>query len=128
MACLALPVHQQAPQRGAVYEKKALDYLETQGLKLVARNVRGRYGEIDLIMRDLDCLVFVEVRARSCDSYGGAMGSLTPAKCKRWWKTAAGYLVQHPHSGPVRFDFVAITPTGITWLKDILQEDNLYAP
>lgn len=116
-----------APAKGAVYERQALEYLTARGLTLVARNIRGRYGEIDLIMRDGDCLVFVEVRARNNQSRGGAIASLTPAKRHRLWKTAAGYLQQHPNSGPVRFDLIAMSSGAINWLTNILQQETLDA-
>jgi putative endonuclease len=61
---------------GAVFEARALEYLEGQRLRLVARNVTCRGGEIDLVMREPDgSLVFVEVRARAGRNYGGAIAS-----------------------------------------------------
>ena len=52
-------------QRGAAAETAALALLQSAGLQLLARNARSRFGELDLVMRDGDTLVFVEVRQRS---------------------------------------------------------------
>ena len=63
-------------QRGDAAEALALRHLQRQGLKLVERNWRCAGGELDLIMRDGDALVLVEVRARSRGDYGGAAASV----------------------------------------------------
>ncbi|PPS64830.1 YraN family protein [Pantoea sp. BRM17] len=65
---------------GAEHEQQARHYLERAGLKWVASNVRFRGGELDLIMRDADCWVFVEVRYRRDARYGGAAASVTRQK------------------------------------------------
>ncbi len=72
-----------AADRGASAEALAASWLEARGLKLIARNVRFRYGEIDLVMDDGEALVFVEVRYRARDDYGGAAASVTAAKRTR---------------------------------------------
>lgn len=63
--------------RGAAAEDLALRYLEARGLSLVARNFRCRVGELDLIMRDGEQLVFVEVRSRRHNRYGTPAESIT---------------------------------------------------
>ena len=70
---------------GARAEALAADYLMRQGLTIVGRNFRTRFGEIDLIARDGRTLVFVEVRMRSSRDYGGGLESITAAKrsCSR---------------------------------------------
>jgi putative endonuclease len=106
-------------ERGDAAEEQARRYLEGQGLHTVARNVSSRFGEIDLIMRDNPTLVFVEVRYRHSSRFGGAIASVDAKKQRRLIATAHGYLQQHPHDGPCRFDVVAIggTPNGIEWLQ-----------
>ena len=76
---------------GARAEGLAAEYLMRQGLAIVARNFRTRFGEIDLIARDGRTLVFVEVRMRRSPEYGGAAESITPRKRARLVAAARGY-------------------------------------
>lgn len=103
--------------RGAEAEERAARHLQTQGLKLLARNWRCRFGEIDLILRDGATLVFVEVRARGRGDYGGAAESITAAKQARLQRAADAYLAQCSHRGPCRFDAVLIDAERLTWLR-----------
>lgn len=112
-----------APAIGAAKEELARRYLETRGLRLVARNFRCRRGEIDLIMRDGDCLAFVEVRYRRSERFGTPAESVDPAKQRRILETARHYLQRHPTSLACRFDVLAITGIGcIEWLQDAFQD------
>ena len=83
MARTDVPIPASRADLGARAEALATDYLARQGLVLVARNFRTRRGEIDVIVRDRDTLVFVEVRLRSQAAFGGAGASITPAKRAR---------------------------------------------
>ena len=94
---------------GQSAESRAEAFLKSQGLKPVARNWRCRFGEIDLVMRDKDTLVFVEVRMRSRDDFGGAAASVTPAKQRRLIAAARLYLSSLPTLPPCRFDVVALS-------------------
>lgn len=99
---------------GEAGEQLALEHLERRGLRLLARNVRARGGEIDLVMLDGLTLVFVEVRSRSARGLVGALESVTTAKQRRVLTAARAYLGRHPqHAGrPCRFDVVGITRDG----------------
>ena len=99
-------------------ETDAIDFLQQQGLKLVDRNYHSRRGEIDIIMRDVDTLIFIEVKYRRSDRYGGAAEMVTPQKQKKIIATALHYL-QHKRLDPAcRFDVIAITPErGVEWIK-----------
>ncbi|MEO8508282.1 MAG: YraN family protein [Betaproteobacteria bacterium] len=111
-------------QRGARAEALAADFLIARGLVLVARNFRTRQGEIDLIVRDRDTLVFVEVRLRARSGYGGAAASITAAKRTRLVAAAQAYLAQLGREPPCRFDAVlldALDPASIEWERDILE-------
>jgi putative endonuclease len=103
--------------RGAEAEERAARHLQAQGLKLLARNWRCRFGEIDLILREGSTLVFVEVRARGRGDYGGAAESITAAKQARLKRSAAAYLAQYNHRGACRFDAVLIDADRLTWLR-----------
>ena len=108
---------------GAQAEQLAAVYLEERGLTIVARNVRSRHGELDLIARDGDMLVFVEVRLRRRGDYGGAAASITAAKQARLVAAAGAYLATLGREPACRFDAVlldALDSTRIEWCRDIL--------
>jgi putative endonuclease len=106
---------------GAAAEDRAAEYLQRQGLKLVARNYRCRAGEIDLILRDGNSLVFVEVRSRASTAFGGAAASITPAKQAKLIRAAEHYLLQHPNPAPCRFDAVLIDGNNLQWLRNAFE-------
>ncbi len=110
-------------QAGAQAEDMALRHLQSRGMELVERNyrvARGRSrhgGEIDLIVRDRDgTLVFVEVRARSGDDFGGAAASVTASKQRRLVYAAQCYLQTLAVLPPCRFDVIAVRGTQVSWL------------
>lgn len=109
-----------ADTQGAQAEQRAAHYLQQQGLKLIAQNYRGRFGEIDLILQDGATLVFVEVRLRSNRRFGGAAASITAAKRRRLIRAAGHYLAGRPM--PVcRFDAVLLDrldAAGIEWIRN----------
>lgn len=96
---------------GEAGEQLALEHLERRGLRLLARNVHARGGEIDLVMLDGNTLVFVEVRSRSARGLVSALESITPAKRRRLLMAAQTFLARYPQHAarPCRFDVVAIT-------------------
>lgn len=98
--------------RGSELEAVALQYLTTQGLQMLQRNFQCRLGEIDLIMRERDTLVFVEVRYRRSARYGGAAETVDWRKQRKLIRTAQVYLSMHcrHHSPPCRFDILGIAP------------------
>lgn len=98
-------------QTGQFWEQFALDYLHQQGLNLISQNYHCRFGEIDLIMQDKDTLVFVEVKYRKDQQFGGALAAVSKAKQQKIKKTASIYLQQHQlneYNTAYRFDIVAI--------------------
>ena len=101
-------------------ERLAERYLSGQGLKLVARNYRCRYGEIDLIMQHAETIVFVEVKLRKTLSgsvnFGGALASITASKQAKIITTAQHYLAGLRHPPACRFDAVVLN--GLN-LKDV---------
>lgn len=99
--------------RGAWAEALACADLEAHGLTLVERNFRMKCGELDLIMRDGGRLVFVEVRYRASERWGGGLASVTRPKQRRLISAARGFLRSRPHLGrlPCRFDVVAVSGT-----------------
>ncbi len=111
-----------ARDKGYREEARAQAHLEANGLRLMDRNVRYRCGELDLIMQDGDCLVFVEVRYRNRNDWGGAAASITPAKQQRLIRAAQLHLQQHPWPGPCRFDVVALDGDGVVnWILNAIE-------
>lgn len=99
-------------RRGEDAENACCRYLQKQGLRLLERNYRCRMGELDLIMREADTLVFVEVRFRKQQDFGGALASITPAKQKKLRRAAEFFMQQNRLDCSARFDVVAMSPAG----------------
>lgn len=97
---------------GAWGESITADYYRKKGYEICAANFRTRQGEIDLIVKNKTCLVFVEVKTRSENSIDSPGASVTPLKQKRIILAAGQYLSQCQLSDPpVRFDVVEIIKT-----------------
>lgn len=105
--------------RGASAETRALRHLQARGCRLVARNWRCRGGELDLVMRDAETLLFVEVRSRARADYGSALESVTARKRAHLILAAQKFLAAHPEHGAraMRFDVVAIDGDRLEWLE-----------
>ena len=106
-------------QTGARAENSAAAFLESQGLRIVARNFLRRIGELDVVARDGELLVVVEVRTRADDRFGGAAASVTRGKQRRVAATTALFLAEHPELRccRVRFDVIVVQDGRIEWLK-----------
>ncbi len=109
---------------GDAAEARALAHLTRAGLVLVQRNYRvargphAKGGEVDLVMRDRDgTLVFVEVRARRDERFGGAAASIGATKRRRIVFAAMHFLRSEPRLPPCRFDVVAVDGERIEWLR-----------
>lgn len=110
--------------RGAQAEDLAAAFLQRAGLKVVERNYRCRFGEIDLIARDGSTLVFVEVRMRSSERFGGAAASITPAKQRKLLRAARHFLAGMTRTPQCRFDALLVNgqDLSIEWLKNAFAE------
>jgi putative endonuclease len=107
--------------QGRAWELAALAHLQRHGLRLVEANFSCKGGEIDLVMRDGEALVFVEVRQRADRRHGGAAASVTPAKVRRLVRAAQFYLMRFAHTPPCRFDIVAIDAGQLDWLRNAIE-------
>lgn len=105
---------------GQGYEGIAKRFLKAKGLKTIEQNFRTKMGEIDLIMQDKHEIVFVEVKYRKSQKYGGGLAAVTHTKQKRLIRTAQAYLKIKNGFDTIasRFDVVAIEPDGIQWIKN----------
>lgn len=109
-------------ETGQAKEALAEQFLLKHKLKVIARNARSPYGEIDLIMRDErdsePVMVFVEVRYRESDAFGGALASVNALKQQKIIKTAQHYLQKNPQSIACRFDVIAFEGDKLEWIEN----------
>ena len=115
----------QGHAQGMAAEALAAGWLQQRGLNVLERNFRVRGGEIDLICRSGDTLVFVEVRLRKHGNFGGAAGSITHAKQRRVILAAQHYLAGKPAQN-CRFDCLlldALNEENIEWIQGAFAAD-----
>ncbi|MGY2461932.1 YraN family protein [Vreelandella sulfidaeris] len=98
-----------ARARGAAIEQIAAQWLAQQGLILITQNHYVKGGELDLVMRDGDILVFIEVKYRTTTRYGHPLETVTYQKQQRLVRAARLYIARNGLSSPCRFDILAIT-------------------
>lgn len=117
----AFPQQHKRKQTGDAAEDIALDYLIKKGFKCLHRQFRCKMGECDLIMKDNDTIVFVEVRYKKNTLFCTPEETIDYQKQRKLIRTAQFFLVKYPNSN-CRFDVVAITGTQpklkITWIPD----------
>lgn len=105
---------------GLAAEKIAATFLTQKGLKLVTQNYHCRYGEVDLIMKEGNTLVFIEVRLRSNSTFGNAAESITLQKQQKLIATAQHFLQTHQDCA-CRFDAILMDKVHfnhIEWLRN----------
>lgn len=114
---MELPTPSGPNNPGALAEAHARRFLEAQGLRFVAANYRCRFGEIDLVMRQDQLLVFAEVRLRNRQDFGGAAASVTFAKQQKIIASAGAFLHHHPEFSRCncRFDVLALQASAQEW-------------
>ena len=105
---------------GIVGENIACAELLQRGYAILERRYRTRYGEIDIVARDGEVTVFVEVKTRDGNDFGDGAEAVTPWKQRRIAKMAVDFLARHRlHDRPCRFDVVAVDVSGGTTKVDI---------
>lgn len=116
-------------EQGNKFEQIAKSYLQNQGLVAICENFSCRVGEIDLIMSDNKTLIFIEVKQRANNVYGGGLAAVSTVKQQRIIKTAMMYCATHNinfEQQASRFDVVAITGSTesfqIEWIKHAFPE------
>jgi len=124
---MKLSLFSKRSDKGKAAEDIACRYLEKNGLRLIDKNFHSRYGEIDLIMQHHEAVVFIEVRYRKNQDYGGARASVTPAKQKKIQKTALYFMQLKGREFNARFDVIAMSdnnspfddePLNIEWIQN----------
>lgn len=114
-------------ETGSHYEQLAKRHLCNHGVRFIAQNFSARCGELDLIMQDGNCLVFVEVKYRNNSRFGQAAEFVDRKKATRMLRTAHTWLRQQglsAHTTEFRFDVVGIQNNGqdINWIKNAITE------
>ena len=109
--------------QGKRAEQLAKAYLQTRGLKFIQSNYHCRMGELDLVMRELDTLVFVEVRLRRSAAFGTAAESVTRAKQDKLRCAALHFMASRPDlaSLAARFDVIALSSMAVEdscWIRN----------
>ncbi|MFT7229167.1 MAG: putative endonuclease [Methylophilaceae bacterium] len=113
---------------GAAAEQLAATFLMQKGLKLVVPNYHCRFGEIDLVMKDGNTLVFVEVRSRSNDTFGSASVIITKQKQQKLIATAQHFLQMHQDCDCC-FDPILMNKAHldhIEWLRNVFETKSAY--
>ena len=116
--------------RGDAVEAAALAHLQTQGLKLLARNAQARGGEIDLVMLDGGVVVFVEVRYRARAAFGGGVASVDMRKRRKLVHAAQVFLMKNPQHAHAACRFDVVDASGepsnpqLQWLRDAFRADD----
>jgi len=108
--------------KGSAVELEAEKFLQKKGLRKVTRNYLIKGGEIDLIMRDGEVLVFIEVRYRQSENHGSGAETVTYQKQRRLRRAAMHYLQKHygNHEPDCRFDVISASgnPVVFEWISD----------
>ena len=107
-------------KEGAYYENLVAEYLKTQGYEILEKNYRCRIGEIDLIAKEGETLVFVEVKYRRSSEAGDPAEAVDARKQARILRTARYYMTRYHISEdtPCRFDVVAVLGSNVRLIRD----------
>ena len=105
-------------QSGFMHELRAANYVRAQGYKVLECRFRAADGEIDLIARDGDVIVFIEVKARPQHRLGTGVEAVDLDKMRRGHDAAAVYLRRHAPDAPCRFDILEFTRAGVRHMKN----------
>jgi len=111
---------------GDYAESLAEDFLKAHKVKILEKNFSCRSGEIDLIVKDKDTLVFVEVRYRKSTNFGQPFETVTKTKQNKIIRSAQTYLQKHPKAAnkACRFDVISIQQGEIDWIKNAFDTDS----
>ena len=106
---------------GTFYEDAACEYLQAHGLEIVERNFRCKLGEIDIVAKDKNCIVFTEVKYRKNDTFGEALWAVGYTKQKKICQCAKVYCMYYPWINEIRYDVIGVTDTKIEWIPNAFE-------
>ncbi len=101
-----------ADNSGSLAENQAAKLAEQAGYSIIAQQYTCRYGELDLVLCQASTLVFVEVKYRASNAFGGVLHSITPAKQRKLVQAALCYVAEHPHYANYHMRFDAMLFAG----------------
>lgn len=106
--------------QGALAEQQAADYLTEHGYQVLARNFRAAGGEIDIVAAYKKTLVFVEVKQRTSNAFGGPLAAVTKTKQQRVTTAATQFIKTHPQyqQNDIRFDVICVLPGEIEHIEN----------
>ena len=111
---------------GYLKETKAIEYLKKHKIKILKRNYYAKTGEIDIIGKEIDTIVFFEVKYRKTGKFGFAQDSITKDKKKKLFATALCFLSENNIKNiNLRFDGIFINNDTIEWIKNIIWSDEI---
>ncbi len=113
-----MPPHKSNTQKGKEAEQKAIHFLVNLGYEILCQNYRYQRGEIDIIAKIDDTIVFVEVKSRQNSYFGLPEEAVTAKKQDLIHQTANNYLIENNLHNPIRFDIIAILPDELVHLID----------
>lgn len=108
--------------RGKVGEEAAVRWLRGEGYLILDRNVMTHAGEIDLVARDGETLVFLEIKARGSALYGPAIAAVGPQKQRRLSRAASLYMAIKKLEGPCRFDVLGLDADEGGWRYTLIRD------
>ena len=109
--------------QGRVGEEDAIRWLTAQGYEVVERNVTSHAGELDLVAREGETLVFLEIKARASDAYGPAIAAVDARKQRRISRAAALYIAtKRLHRSPCRFDVLGLDWQDGGWRYTLIRD------
>ena len=112
--------------KGKIYEEKGKEYLENIGVKVLAMNYQGSFGEIDIIGYDETTLVFFEVKYRKNSFFGLPQEAIDKRKMKKIYLTAREFIKKNRlEDEKIRFDAIVFLDEEIEWIKNIFWGDEL---
>lgn len=114
-------------RQGDKAEERAAKYLQDNGYKILKRNYLCPLGEVDIIAQKEGALVFVEVKQRSSEAFGGPVAAVTKSKQQKIAKAAATYLKrENPSYNALLFDIIAITGDRLEHIKNAFTPSGLF--
>lgn len=114
-------------RQGNIAEEQAAKYLQNKGYKILARNFSCKMGEIDIIAEDKqNTIIFIEVKQRKTNLFGGGLAAVNKAKQRRITLTAAEYIKKtQPKYFALRFDIITITGNDLEHYENAFTTQNL---
>lgn len=111
---------------GLAAERRAAEWLESRGYRVLKRRYRVYGGELDIVAEKEGTLVFCEVKQRKSTAYGAPFEALTPQKKRNLTRAAGAYLAETcGWDGPIRFDLIEIVGAAMT---DVRHYENAFCP